>query len=306
MSALFSRQYQVMVGPPSHPGQAIYGNVPTGPLGVTTPLRCVFEIKKTPTASANKGKVSLYNMAAQTRSAITPGMLVTLSAGYVGNVRVAFNGVVAKSTSERQGPDVVTSMELGDGEAALSQVTIHRSYPNGSTLAQIITDIAVAMQAQTAANPTAITSGVAVGLPAVVYPLGYVAKGLVRHVMRSLCRSNGLQWSIQNGSLTIVPLGASTQETAEVISAQTGMLGVPSLNGQKVEFTCLINPSLSPGRLVQMNTATVQGFYVLQTVDLAGDSWGDKWECHCEGVFLPGASQALPASATLLGDTAVA
>ena len=287
MSQLFQRAYQVSIGTPLNPDQAKYGNVPSNK-GLT-PLRVTFDLKKTSQSSANKGKISIWNMAGDTRSRIAPGMLVTLTAGYRSLFQVLFNGVVAKATSERHGADIETVMEVGDGESAISQVPFNKHYLNGTHLSEILQDLAEAMHEITPANPAGIQPGVVMGIPDVEYPLGYSANGVASQILRKLCNAHGLQWSVQNGALNIIPLNGSTSttETAEMISSDNGMLGIPSVNGDKVSFSNLINPNIEPTRMVKIYSPTVTGVFVLQSVDISGDSHGDKWEMKCEGTALP-------------------
>lgn len=289
MSQLFHRAYQVSIGTPLNPDQAQYGNVPGK--HALTPLRVTFELKKTAQASANKGKISIWNMAGTARSHIAPGMLVTLSAGYRGIFQVLFNGVVAKATSDRRGADIETVMEIGDGEAAISQVPFNKVYLEDTHLSEILQDLAVAMHGITPANPTGIQPGVVMGIPDFTYPLGYTATGVASQILRKLCHAHGLQWSIQNGALNIIPINGSTStaESAEMISSDTGMLGIPSVNGDKLSFTNLINPNIEPTRMVKIYSQTVNGLFVVQSIDISGDSHGDKWEMKCEGVALPSA-----------------
>lgn len=298
-SALFNRSYGIALANNTGGLAAQYSNMGKDP----SPLRVSFDIEKNIKSSPNKGSFSIYNMGPATRGSIAKGTLVTFSAGYGELVSNLFLGVVQRVTTEKSGADVVTKLECGDGEPALSKVTINRNFPPGgtTTLASIFQACAEAMSITTPANPQGLNAGIALGIPVVAFPRGYAAHGKVRDVMNSLCKPHKLEWSVQNGALDIIPRDAHAGNEAVVLTASTGLIGIPSLNDKTLTFSVLLNPLIAPNRLVvvqSLDDNRVNGFYKISSAKYEGDSHDAKWQADCEAVALPNAQQQSLAAAT--------
>lgn len=308
---LFNRAYAVNLAPKGQSIALQYGTIGTNP----APLRVKFEIEKTMFgASANHSKISLYNLTTASRQSIKKGYLVQVLAGYstITNkpplIGTIFTGNVFIVKSDRSGPEVITEMECLDGGSAISFATLDKSYGAGTTLVQILGDIATAMSVTSNTNPAGMGAGIAVGIPSVVYNNGFVCKGPCKDSLDKLLKPQGLEWNIQNGNLNIIPKTAYNGATAEVVSAQTGMIGVPSLNEYFVQFTSLLNPRLVPGALVQLisQNTLINGYYKIRKAKYSGDSHDNNWQVACEAVPMPkGAIQALPNATGFNYSTAV-
>lgn len=296
--ALFGRTYAVaLTDAPGNPG-AQYGNAGNDP----SPLRVSFDIERNNKGTPNKATISIYNLSPQTRGNIGKGTLITLSAGYGSLVGNLFLGVVVRPEVSRQGPDIITKLECGDGEAALAHSKINQTFPANppTQLADILRACAEAMSLTTPANPSGMNAGIALGIPVVTFPRGYVANGMVADVLNDLCKPRDLRWSIQNNALEIVPRGAHAGVDAVVLESDTGLIGIPSLNGKQGKFSALLNPQIAPNRLVRVSSLAdkrVNGFYKIQTAHYIGDSHDAKWQVDCEATLMPDAqAQTLPAA----------
>jgi hypothetical protein len=281
--ALYNRAVQVIVGTPSTPALATWGNVGLE----SSPLRIGFEVKKNLKSAPNTASITIYNISGRTRSVMYPGMIVTLSAGYQGQIQALFIGVVDKIKSSRAGTDIATVLDCLDGAAAVGAAFLHRSYSEGSALADVLHDVAASMQLVTAANPTGVTAGISIGIPNDRFPFGYVASGMCRDILNELCKPRGLEWSIQDGALQIMPKTHGASQTAELVSAQTGLTGTPSLSKDLLEFTCLLNPRIAPGRMIFLEGRDIQGFFKVRGGTWSGDTHDQKWEASIQAINTP-------------------
>lgn len=297
MTTLYNRAYQLRIGTPDNPGQLKYGTA-----GLGAPLRVAFEVEKNLKGASNKGKVMVFNLAQRNRAQMQAGLLVSLSAGYYGALGTLFNGVVATVKVERQGAEMVTTLECGDGESAISQTFLHRSYPAGTPTLAVFQDIAAAMGLVSAANPTGLSQGSIVGLPGDALGRGLVLAQPCHRALDVLCRPRGLEWSVQNGGLQIVPRTRARAASAELVSAQTGLLGVPNKTKLSVvTFDCLLNPKLAPGGLVYLRSESFTGTYKIRGGKWEGDSHAEKWQASLEAVALPGVRYLAPLPTVQLG-----
>lgn len=302
---LFKRSYAVNIGQLGQTAGLQYGTIGLHP----APLRIKFDIDKNMVGSSNKSKIELYNLSQQSRQGIKKGYVIQLLAGYNGLISQLFLGNVLPNglTSTRNGPDIVTSMECGDGESAITFSRLDKTYPAGTTLVQILSDVAVAMSLITSYNPVGVNAGIVLGIPNLVYNNGYVAHGPCNELLNVLLKPQGLEWSVQNGNLNITPIGKYNGQSAIVVSSETGMIGTPSSNDQFTQFTSLLNPRIIPGCLVQLQSenTTLNGFYTVRRCHYEGDTHDTKWQVACEAVLQPGVSQNLPAAQGFDFNTAV-
>lgn len=294
---LYSRSYRLTLGTLARPNLAIYGNTPAGSVGLLpTPLRIEFEIEKTCVAAANKGQVKITNMNDTNRAALRPGIIGTLEAGYAGALQTLFVGGIAKAKTERQGPDIVTTLDMGDAEASIQNTVLDKSYGAGTLLTQVLTDCCLAMQLPTPAQPDSTQFGLALGIPAVRFAKGLTVHGPVRSTLTRLCRTYGLEWSIQNNAIQIIPLKAHNGVTAETLSKDTGLIGVPSFDGSLCLVQALLNPRLVPGCLIAVQSKTVNGFFKVRKGKWTGDTHGQPWLCELESIPMPALQNYLPSS----------
>jgi hypothetical protein len=292
---LFKRGYAVSIGPPNQTAALQYGTIGAKP----APLRVRFEIEKTMFgASPNHSKIEIYNLSTLSRQNIKKGYLIQLQAGYNNLINTIFNGNVFLGKSERHGADIITSYECLDGGGSIVFARLDKSYPAGSTLVQVLQDAATAMSVSSNLNSQGIGAGIAVGIPNVVFNKGFVANGPCKNTLDKLLAPVGLEWTIDNNNLNVIPKQNYDGNSAVVVSAETGMIGVPSNNEFFTQFTSLINPKIYPGSLVQLvsENQALNGFYKVRKAKYEGDSHDNKWQVACECTPMPNVVQALPNS----------
>lgn len=290
----YERRYQLDIIPFGKTAGVTYGNDST----TGARLRVQFEVERSFNGGADKAKISIYNLSPRNRSAIARGTTMRLRAGYRGRMGLLFTGTVRNVSSDQQGPDVVTVAQLGDGEPVISYGTVNRSYTSPVTLAQVLQDVARDLELDLGGHVVDVAPGVVKGLPDVTYPLGLTVTGAVRDWLEMLLKDNGLDWSIQNGKLNILPRGGTQYVTATVVSKRTGMVGTPAFNEKYLKFTSLMNHQLVPGAYVQIvsDNRRVSGYYRLATAKVTGDTHEAPWTVECEGELLKEPLPLLPAA----------
>lgn len=241
-------------------------------------LRITFDIEKNSYSTSNKSKIEVYNLSSDSRAKYTKGSLLTLQAGYITTIDTLFIGIVTgRVMNTRKGPDIITSFEFGDGEKEIFYTNFDQSYPPATPVIMIINDLVQAMK---------IRLGSVTGIPVTaIYNKGFVASGSVKRNLDYITKSYNLQWSIQNGELQILPIGAALLQQAVLVSQNTGMIGVPSEGngGDNITtFTSLLNPKLAPSALVALQSEQFNGIYTIKSVKHEGDTHSNKWQSTCE------------------------
>ena len=291
---LFQRAWALAIGPAKSTPSLQYSSFPVpgqpnknGQITVqpASPLRVVFDLDKNSTSVADGAKIEVYNMSILNRNQITTGYVINLQAGYNKLVKTIFNGIILRASSKRHGADIVTTFEVQDGGSAISQSVLDKTYPVGTPLYLVLQDCAKAMNLTDFSDPLGIVAGTVTGIPSKKLS-GYTAHGSVSDTLNALTDANGLKWNVTNNRLNIYPYNSSYVTTGLLVSPETGLIDVPSKNGQSgvTVFTSLLNADLLPGGYVQLqseNTALNGGYQILKC-HYEGDTHDQNWKVVCE------------------------
>lgn len=259
-----------------------------------------FYIKAADVQSPNSAFIRIYNVTPQTAAKVKYEFTrVVLNAGYEnGNYGLIFSGNIKQIRIGRESAvDSYLDIFAADGDEAFNNAVINVTLAagKGQTDQYLAIGKAFAPYAVTQEDPNglATTGG--------VLPRGKVMFGMARDYMRRFAQTNGSSWSIQNGQIQVTPLTGYRPGEAVVLTAKTGMVGVPEATQSGVAVRCLLNPRIAIGCLVQIdnksiNQVTVKeqgfpdysslnffadvtndGFYRVLVVEHEGDTRGTEW-----------------------------
>jgi len=289
----FNRDYRLLVG---HPGQKGVEIVP--------PMRITFEADKDTKEEPNVTKIRIWNLARDTRDAMEePDTVAALYAGYAeedGPLLLAY-GTVSEAWTYFDGPDVVTELEVLDGYAEIRDTVVSLGYGPGARASTIARDLARQM---------GLRLNMAADVPDRVWQNGYSYYGAARVALHKIVQGTGLEWSIQNGELQIIPRLGTTPRQAFVLAADSGLIGYPErmrkgarekarvkdqrsgdnkdivsakqqIDGWRVKS--LLLPTLNPGDLVKLESRTIEGWFRIEALHHTGD-WGGPgdWQTELE------------------------
>jgi len=250
-------------------------------------LRIEFQIEKTKNSTANKAEIKITNLSEDTRTKIREkDALVRLFAGYEQDLGAVllFTGNAQRIVNTWETPDIITNIEAQDGQRTLRETRASFSYGN-----------------KTSANVILNRFANELGLPLRQdfniegsYQ-GYSFNGRAKDGIDEITRRFGYQWSIENGEILIVPKSGNTGRIATKLTPQTGLVNTPErLIDQEGEFdealekelewkiTSLLNPRLSPGSLVDIESKQANGLYQIEKVRHYGDTRGGDWYSEIE------------------------
>ena len=267
-----------------------------------TTFRVKFHVEKTLKPEPNKALIEVYNLSAEHRAdlaELAPGkksskpkkgqtstpligrVPVRLEVGYGEQTDLIYLGDLRTVDTEIVDADWVTAISSGDGERAFRTARINQSVGPKTPLRQTMSAVLKTLglgEGNLAKVVQALQGG------AVTLARGAVLSGPTARVLTDLCRSADLEWSIQDGAPQFVNLNKALQEKAIVLSAETGMIGSPSVDGQGLlKCKCLIIPGLRCGRIVVVDGLTVKGQYRIEKITYEGDTEGQEWYAELEG-----------------------
>jgi hypothetical protein len=204
-----------------------------------------------------------------------PLLPVQLDVGYGGDNHTIYLGQLRGATSEIDGPNIITSISSGDSEQAFAAQRVNFTMPAQATAQQVFA---------TAAQAVGVGAGnVAQAIAAAKATTGGPARkfmGAASRIFGQHARANGLQWSVQDGALQVMPIGQAvgTAATAVVLNAQSGLIGSPSIDNKGiVKCEALIQPGLTPGLPLVIQSANVNGAFRIEDSEFNGATWGAPW-----------------------------
>lgn len=222
--------------------------------------RLKFSIDKGSENNANKGTISIYNLSQDTRNFVEKsGLFVILKAGFQDAISTIFSGDILKGKHERSGPDITTTLECGDGEFALRDAIVNIGLGPGAKNTQVI-EMAVA-----AITAFSVSRGFTETIPSTTYNQGFTYSGPAKALLKEQLKAVGMEFHIQDGELNIMTPDKTDQQIAVEVTPDTGLVGFPTKTPEGVDFTCLLNPFLRPGRAVKIESKQFQGAFGSQS-----------------------------------------
>lgn len=254
------------------------GSISINPGGISLhELKIKFSIAKGISSTQNAATIQITNLAEGSRNALGKELDdVTLEAGYLptsggGNVGIIFRGQIRDLEHKREGPDIITTLSCGDGDKAIREATIAKTYPAGTKVEDVVNDIYAQLEAE------GITKGewkFPDDMPPFKRP--YTVCGDCKREMDTLSRGRGFYWSIQNGTMEIIP-GDKFIGGIVLLSPRTGLIDTPTITDNGVKAKALLNPEVRPNRRVRIESQTLEmnaenGEYRVSQCTFAGDN----------------------------------
>ena len=240
-------------------------------------IKIEFQVTRDMSGSASTAAITIYNLAKPTRDAMGQEFdTIELEAGYIPpsgatNVGTIFKGSIRDASHKREGNEIISKVECGDGDKAFRQATISKTYPKGTKVSTVVDDLAAEF------GKYGMKRGEMKGLdrlPELKRPLSMC--GACDREMDRIGRSNDMHWSSQNETLEIVP-GDEMLGGILILTPDTGLIGTPELTDNGVKFDALLNPQARPGRGVIIQSDTLEmnsegGLYRLGAVTFSGNN----------------------------------
>lgn len=247
----------------------------------STTLRATFRVTQNLKGEPNTAEIKVWNLSRATRAELEQKKIVPvlLEAGHVETgLSGIFNGQMRNATTERDGSALVTSITTGDGETAIGGGRAFVQIPAKATPAAILGAVGQLWQ----------SAGVGLGNLQAAQGLASASfggpartlHGSLARVFTDVCTMNGLEWSIQDGNLQVLKIGATVKQSAGAarLSSASGLIGSPSVDTKGIlKCKALIQPGLVPGLPVVIDGESVKGAYRIEETEYSGDTWDTEW-----------------------------
>jgi hypothetical protein len=246
--------------------------------------------------------IRIYNVSDDTANRIRNEFTALfLQAGYEGSYGQIFGGTIKQLRRGRESAtDTFIDLLAADADEPYNWAVVSTTLAAGwsqtdyhKALLQTMSDYGVKAGYTPAFAPAQL-------------PRGRVLYGMTRDNMRALAGSAGCHWTVQDGQLHMVPVDGVLPGDAIVLTAQTGMIGVPVQTVDGIVVRSLLNPNIQPGRRIRIDNASIQqaqfgpdytalnvfpsldadGFYKVYALSNSGDTRGTNFysEMICAAV----------------------
>lgn len=211
-------------------------------------LSVSFSIAKGIGSKQNTASITIVNLSKSRRNMLGEEYdTILLETGYQdAGLSVLFKGQIRDVTHTKSSPDIESAIECGDGDKAVGQGAVSKTFKAGTKPKEIVEYLRDQMPG--------LDKGKIVGLddlPAYKRPVSLF--GYAFRELDELGRQHGFYWSIQNEKFQAVArdrhLGG-----AVLLSSETGLIGCPEITDTGVKVKALLNPQIMPGKLIDVRS----------------------------------------------------
>lgn len=254
-------------------------------------LRIAFDIEKTNESVPNPAHIKIYNLSDKNRAMVEDySTRVILSAGYQNTCGIIFSGNVVRTkhkkvqklqsvTHRYEDVDIITEIEAADGGNRYRNAYTLRSYPPGAKLVNIVQDLVNDLGLPANVDYSALPQNVQ-------YIHGYSIGQDTRYALDNICKTYGLEWSIQNETVQIISKDKTIKTEIIILNSKTGLVSSPIKTSAGCDFETLLYPALTPGCPVKIESKFVNGIFKIQKVIHIGDSHDGDFLSKCEATYL--------------------
>lgn len=246
----------------------------------------------------NTCQIRVYNFAEATRQSLSGSskLSVKLDAGYQGGTSQLYFGEARAAWTTREGSDFITHIESTDTIARPTGLKKTKKIQPGSITGSLYRPMGPKVQIADAFKLITQQLGIGEGnLEAALGNLGVTSLNSVNgaallgngaQVMTDICRSAGFEWSIQDGQLQLLEIGAVLSNTKAIeLNSKTGLIGSPSVDSQgALSVQTLIIPGLAPGALISLDSFFVSGGYRVEKCRYHGSTFSQDWYINFDAV----------------------
>lgn len=252
--------------------------------------RVTFNVVKTSDKTPNSGEVVIYNLSRETREKISDlDNIIVIEAGYreADGLKTLFAGDLTEIGEPNIGePDVGLKLVAGSGIDVQRKAIVSLSF-KGKTSARSVLNQVISEYGKLNIDRGIITDDI----PNRFYDNGFAFVGTINRVLNSVTKYLGLDWTVEDQSLKIVPAGSDDGTEAVFLSAETGMIGIPeriqlskdkakksdAAPGWKVKS--FLNPTVQPRGRIRLKSPirNIDGIFRVDRVEHVGDNYGGDY-----------------------------
>ncbi|QDQ03148.1 hypothetical protein FOH38_23390 [Lysinibacillus fusiformis] len=259
---------------------------------ITDPLTIKFSVPFGDDEKVDTIDIQVYNLKDDTINAITTNQAAILSAGYVDDNGVIFNGTLKKKETKWEGLDKITTFKCIDSTEDYTKKVIKRTYARNTPASLILRELAS-------------DAGLIIGdidLPVdFIYRSGKALNGKIKTLMAEIAKDCEAKLYINKGRL-FVRDNKKGDNLGLDISKETGLIDEPEeveeevkdekgsklkndkkkIKGYKIKV--LLNHRITTDVIIKLTSRKVSGVFRVSKGEHKGDTSGQEYYTECEVV----------------------
>ena len=226
-------------------------------------LRIVFRVRRPIMQTPGSAHIRIYNLSKETASKIQKEYTrISLKAGYKQNSGLIFSGTVKQWLTGRESPtDTYLDILAADGDQAYNYAVVNKTLAPGSTFKDQLSTIEKAMK------PMGVSLGFIPDLGEAKAVRSRVLFGMARDYLRTLAKSTGCTWNIEDGKINFIKTDGVRPGEAIVLNSRSGLIGIPVQTMDGIVARALINPDFKIGSQIKIDQSSVQGLMMGTSLD---------------------------------------
>ncbi|WP_446906156.1 baseplate hub protein [Acinetobacter baumannii] len=269
-------------------------------------FKITFVVSQPTNEQPKAAEIYIYNLSSQTMNLLAgvgdskKDTQVILACSYDNDEpEVIFKGSVFQFRRGRSSPvDTYLCVLAISGDQVRNGAVINQSVPAGTPihgLSELIEE---------EVKKYGIDVGEIAALSDQKYPRGRVLFGSLHGYIEKIGKENNVTYDYSDGVLTSTELDKYSIQPMFVLTANTGMVGMPQLTSEGLVVKCLLNPKLKRKDRIQIDLTNLQsenfdisyggqqvdqpqktpklatnaqGIFVIQALENSGDTRGEEW-----------------------------
>lgn len=247
-------------------------------------LNVEFEVTRTLEKEPSTLRATIYNLTEASRSSLEEDLrlITTLSAGYGDELHDLFLGDVRIVRHRRDGANIVTEVEAGDGEKG-SKNWARQWFKKGTSLETVLKYLVRVAELGEGNISDALSIAEDGGIPTTL-ETGLHVRGYAVDELNELCNSRGIEFSIQNNAVQILEFGKALEGSAVVkVSPASGLVGTPTIDNDGI-MACNVRlrPNIFPGSTLEVSSEFVTGRFKVLRAFYTGSLYGPDFTVSVE------------------------
>jgi hypothetical protein len=231
---------------------------------IQLPFTIEFNIIRVYRTAKQDATIKIYNLNEQTRNLIRVDFndplkrrKMILKAGYEGDqMSIIFAGYIGNAFSYREGTNFITQITGGDGGYAWETAESNHTFGIGTSYKQIITallnDLVNANGKKNVVQIGKISNRIFENTPNLQRQISL--SGNTADLLRQFFANNGC--FIDNNVINVIAENETIPSLVNEINAETGLLGTPIINAQKVFVDVIFEPRFLVAQRVYLRSST--------------------------------------------------
>lgn len=240
-------------------------------------LEISFDVKFDSDSVPDEADIIIYNLSDDSIANIKIGHNIIVNAGYGDDIGTILDGVISSADLERQGVDREFKIKALNVTGQYLNISVSKAYCTGSDSEYIIRDllgtVGIIPNVVSLASPQS-------------YQFGYTATGKVLDLVKKFADDADSKVVIRNSSISILPDYIGDEDTAFLVSADTGLISIDPIDKTdspaKYKVKMLLNHAVAPYVILNIDSLTFSGLALVIEGNHSGSGSGGDYITECE------------------------